>query len=1624
MAGLQKAIAQLMEGRPERPAQPAEQAALAQLLAQVRQVVAPAERGHAEAFARELFGKAHALLAEAGDVAPLARMAASAFAFLRDRGVSPLVLRVFAPQAEREGWTSSLTVVESVLDDRPFIVDTLCQALVAQGGELRLVLHPVLGIERAPDGGMRRVGGPASATAHESFFHAEVANLPASAALQQQLADRLHQLLRATTDYAAMRGRAAVIAEQLRTQVPPPPWGADREEVAGFLDWLGQKSFVYLGYREYDVSGAPGARQAAVRPGSGLGLLRDDARSSYRATRPLPPELAQRLDAPPLWLVSKTNAVSPIHRAVPMDDIAVKEVDAAGTVVGVRRLLGLFTAKAYAEAANELPILRRRLTAILAREGAVEDSYDYRDLVALFNSLPREQLFAGELDDVHQLVTAVRAADAHTGIGLVCRPDALRRGLFAAVLVPRAHFSTELHGRVSAALRRQLRAAVLDEHLALDDRPVARLHYYCAVPRDVLEHPPIDVLQAELNAMLRTWDDELRDALARAGSRPDAERLATRYARALPAVYKAGTAVADAARDVRCLEALCATGRAQIALVEADRPGAPHALKLYLANEALVLSDFVPVLENLGLRVLGQDVVDFKLPEVESACLHIFAVEPAQAGADLGRSAPNLVAALHALRAGEVESDRLNGLIVGAGLDWRAVDLLRAYVDHARQTGVGSRQALIEALTANPASAARLFRCFAAAFDPAASPASPAERAAGPVAEARAQFLAGLDTVPSLAHDRVLRGLGAAVAATVRTNFYAAPAGAAVALKLDCGQLAHLPVPRPAIETWLHAPQMDGVHLRAGRVARGGIRLSDRPDDFRAEVLGLLHTQVVKNAVIVPRGAKGGFVVKGQTGGVPADPARIEAAYRMFIEALLSITDNLDGGRVVPPRGQLVYDAPDPYLVVAADKGTATFSDIANEIAARRGFWLGDAFASGGRHGYDHKRLGITARGAWECARQHFREMGRDLDREMVTVAGVGDMSGDVFGNGLLRSRHLRLLAAFDDRDIFVDPDPDPELSYRERERLFHQPRSTWKDYAPGCLSRGGGVYPRSGKSIPLSPEARALLELPAAVAASGEEAVRAILRLRVDLLWNGGVGSYVKASDERHVDVADPANDAVRIDARELRAAVVAEGGNLGLTQRARIEYALAGGRINTDAIDNSGGVDLSDHEVNLKIALQPPCAGGELSAEARNALLAELADPVCEAVLAHNRSQALGLGLDQARSRTQLAAFRDLISILEAEADLDRQLAQLPTREVLRARRAVYRGLARPELAVLLAHTKLDLQRRIVQSPLCEEPELQSYVRRYFPPAIAQPFAAAVLDHPLRREITAVGLANELIDRMGMTFLVRAVRDTGRDVLEVVRAWAAAGEITGTAALYEQLAEARDRLTAAAEQRARLDLGAALGRATLWLVQTQPPGLALGGLIERFREPVARLLATWPELLAGERRDAYARAVADLTATGLDAALAERLVRLGRADEALEISHVAEAAAVPLPLAADAYVRTAAFVDLDWIRTALPSALPGEDRWEPRAAAGLLEGLLDMRRHLTLQVLTHLRGGASIGDCLQAFAASRREQLDVVNGLIDDLKAAPQPALPALLVLLREVGRLTRPGDAGKAW
>ncbi len=1638
MAELSKAIARLMEER-ER-AQPqavvADPPKLRDVLEAARGKLAPGERPLIESFIRQLFDKAGADVLDTGAVSELAAIAVTGCRFLLERNLQEPHVRVFDPDLTNHGWEASCTVVQSVMRDRPFIIDTIRDCLRESGCGIRRLLHPVLAVERDPRGTVLAIHAPGALGRKESFVHVEVDRVPDPEALMGALMERLGDVVLVTDDYPALRARAEAVADELRTRVLPAPWNADIDEIAAFLDWLGQKNFVFLGYREYQFAGHGTERTGVVRRRSGLGVLRKEERSTLATPQVLPEALRRRLNEPPLLIVSKTNALSTIHRRAPMDYVGIKEIDASGIVAGERRFLGLFTSKAYAEEPTAVPLLRRKLAAILDAEGATEDAHDYKAIVTVFNSMPKVELLATSVSELRATIKTIRAAEgtpgsSATAVKLVHRSDALGRGVFVVVILPKERFSQELFRRIETRLAQTLSATgLLEQRLAMDESDQVRMHFYFAAAAENARAVSSDDLCAQVSSLLRTWDDRLRDLLREHFPREHARLVGDRYTAAFSNEYKAATDVAPALRDIRALEALLETRSPQVDLTNDDATGLGDsearytAIKLYLSGERLVLSDFLPVLEHLGLKVFAQDPLDVTLPQLGRVHLHTFLVQDtAGARLDVDEIAPLLRPALLALHAGRAESDRLNALIATAGLHWQQVDLLRTYVNYGLQIGAAaSREALIGALVNAPESARLLWEYFQAKLDP-LRPAAPRDRLADTLPAIEQRFIASLDTVQNGVDDRILRVLFSAIAATVRTNFFrsqneatdSTAARPAVSVKIECARVSHLPRPLPAYEVYVHAPHVEAIHLRGAKVARGGIRLSDRPDDFRTEVLDLMATQMVKNAVIIPAGAKGGFVPK-RPAGAPLTSGQVIAAYQTFIGALLELTDNIVDGRLVAPVGMLAYDEPDPYLVVAADKGTAAFSDIANEVAAQHRFWLGDAFASGGTHGYDHKKEGITARGAWECVRRHFREMGRDANRDTLTVIGIGDMSGDVFGNGLLMSRRMRLRAAFNHQHIFLDPDPDPARSFAERERLFHRPRSTWMDYNTAIITEGGGVFPRQAKKVPLSEPAQQMLGIEAD-SASGEEVVRAILRMEADLLWNGGVGTYVKASDETHADVGDSSNDLVRVNGADLRAKVVAEGGNLGCTQRGRVEYALHGGRINTDAIDNSGGVDMSDHEVNLKITLAPLVSGGDLSVEARNQILTDLAPEVTRRVLAHNLRQARILSLDQLRSQAHLAEFRELMLQLEAEGHLDRHLEGLPDRDILRDRRPTFLGLTRPELAVLLARSKLAVQRCLVESDLPDDPFFERHLRAYFPEAINTQFGGFVRSHRLRREIIAVETANELIDTMGAAFVNRVARDTGCDAAVVVRAWEVAMAVSGATDVWTELGEAEPPLPLAAEARCWFALQAAIERATKWIIETQPSHGSTGDVIATLKEPTQELLNALPSALPPMAQRSLV-AMDALTADGTPRALAQRIVPLDRLAELFEITQIAENVELPRSSVAEVYYRVGDVVDLDWVRQSLGN-LPAEGRWERRATEGLHEGLVYARRQITHNVLLCRQGGGQVDECLREYIDGHQEELTKLRVLIDDIKSAPHATLAALLVVVRELGRLVgRPG------
>ncbi|TMA81191.1 MAG: NAD-glutamate dehydrogenase [Deltaproteobacteria bacterium] len=1410
------------------------------------------------------------------------------------------------------------------------------------------------------------------------------------AALAAGVRERLANVLVVTDDFAAMTARAEAVADELERHAGALAKDEVRE-VQDFLHWLVHGSYVFLGARSLSFVERDGATTVQIDPGSGLGLLRDEQRSHYAAPTDLR-EIAEpvrgRLVGGALLSVARTAAYAPVHRHVRMDYVGVKRLDDHGRICGEHRLLGLLTSKAYAEESAEIPILRQRLAQILRAERIVPGSHDYKEIVAIFNSMPKTELFPAPVEAVRADIETIRAHGAKD-VHVTVRPDVLERGAAVMVIMPRDKFSGALRARIQEALAARFGGQVLDYHLALGEGDQARLHFFLEAPREHVRRVRWEDLRHEIAELARGWDDRLAERLIALHGAARGAELTERYGRILPEQYKAATEIPAAVNDIRHLETL--RGGAAASCDVANPIGGDDrftALRLYL-REQLVLSDVVPMLEDLGLRVFAESALTIPVLDGGAAYLHTFLVQTA-AGArvDVRRDGDRLLAALTAVRDGAVESDALNQLVLAAALGWQEVDLLRTYCNYGFQIGAApSRRALTQALVRHPRCAAALLRYFAARFQPGLD-----RGEAGP---ARQAFVASLDDVDNIGEDRALRALCELVDATVRSNFYAvrAQGGDYVAIKLDCARIETLPKPRPLFEIYVQAAHMEGVHLRAGRIARGGIRFSDRHDDFRSEILGLMKTQTVKNAVIVPVGAKGGFIVKRAAG-----PDAVAAAYTTLIRGMLDLTDNVVDADVCRPPGLVCYDEPDPYLVVAADKGTATFSDLANDVAAEYRFWLGDAFASGGSHGYDHKRLGITARGAWECIAHHFHECGVDVGGEAFTVAGIGDMSGDVFGNAMLLSPTLRLRAAFDHRHIFLDPDPDPAVSYAERARLFALPRSSWADYRRDALGPGATIVARDAKRVLLTREVQALLEV-SDDALDGESLIRAMLRVRTDLLFNGGIGTYVKARGETLAEVGDTANASVRVNGAELRARVVGEGGNLGITQRGRIEYALAGGAINTDAIDNSAGVDMSDHEVNLKIALQPLVASGALSPTQRNALLEEVTEDVAGAVLAHNRDQARVLSRDQRRSRQRLFEFRELMAAFEREGLLDRALESLPDRETLRGRRADFLGLTRPELAVLLAYAKMHCTRAVAASPLVDDPFLEEVLLRYFPTALATRHRDAIRRHRLRRELIATTLTNEVIDLMGTTFVTRTVRDTGANPADVVRAFV----------VVDALAHARDLAARAAatgaETESRL-LGVllpAVERVVRWLLATYASLGAIGPLVARFRRAAAEATRLPPAEEA--RRQAR---VAELGA-GAPADVAAGCVAADWLREGLEIVDIAAAAGVADERAARAYWRVGDVVDFTWLRAALEGAA-AEDRWERRAAESLLAELDDLRRQLAAQLVPE----PDLDAAAHAFEEAHAATLARVRGLLDDLRSGGRVTLAAMIVVVRELARL----------
>lgn len=1558
-----------------------------------------------ELFAERLFARLPADAAEAYPEHRRRSIAARTWDFFAARR-DPIAVRI-EPCADHE----DLAVVETAMEDRPFIVDSILECFRKREIPVRLMLHPRFNVARDASGAIISFEQAVAGERAESCTHAEI-SVPASrhAEIERGLLETLQEVRAATDDFEPMRTRAREICDETAAQ-------RGFVEIREFLRWLAQDAFIFLGYRRYRVVNDDGKPALAIDPGASLGVMRGETRSRY--ARPVRLESMDEdhrtllFDGPPL-IVGKARAESRVHRRAPLDDVTIRRADTHGETIGFDRFIGLFTSRAYAEEAQHVPVLRAKLEELLEGERVEPGTHDYKELVAVFNGFPKEELFRARTAELRAQLRMVLEAKAEGDIRLSLNTDSVRGNVIAMVIMPRERFSAEVRGAIQEALAARLGGKLIYYYLALGEGYAARLHFCFAAPRPA--PATVAAMEADIVRLARTWRDALRDQLHERHGVARGAALAARWTPAFSVAYRSSTPVETALRDIARFEAMLAGAAASVE-IHTPAPGGDgkaSELRMYELGETPILSELVPTLQNFGVFVLNEAAHDLA-PLIDGARrpVHVqsFRITAARGAAlETMPGAALLAAALEAVRAGRAADDALNELTLTAGLEWRETALIRAYLAAAFQMKLAPAR---PAANRPPLLYPRLARLFAdwfrARFDPDREPRE------DQLAALRAAYFEQCAAIENIADDRFARTLFAMAEATVRTNFFRDPAGSDpyIALKFASARIPHLPDPAPLHEIHVCGPLMEGCHLRGGKIARGGIRHSDRPDDYRAEILDLMKTQTVKNVMIVPVGAKGGFVVKPRAGRAPAREDAV-AAYRTLIGAMLDLTDNVVDGRIAPPPRVRVYDDDGPYLVVAADKGTAAYSDIANEIAVRRNFWLGDAFASGGEHGYDHKRMGITARGAWESARRHLREMGRDPDRGApITMVGIGDMSGDVFGNGLLRSDNVKLIAAFDHRQIFIDPDPDPKRAFAERKRLYDQPNSQWSDYAAGLISAGGGVYRRGQKRIALSAEARRALGCDAAEI-DADSLVQAILRAPVDMLYNGGIGAYVRASDESDAEVGDHANDNVRVPAAGLRCKIVVEGGNLGFTQRARIEYALAGGRINSDAIDNSAGVDTSDHEVNLKILLAPLVASGALTAEERNRRLAAAVDEVAESVLADNYDQALSLSLEQARSRAMVHAWRDHLTALERRGAARREERTLPSHEELRDRRARYPGLTRPELALLTALTKIDLTRQIESGPLIDDAYLaERFLRPYFPVSIARDFAGAIPGHGLRRELIATRAVNELVNMTGSVFIFNLTRDYGIDQAEAVRAWLIASGLLNLRRRALGLKAGAAELSAEAEAGAFLGLERVARRVSEWAIAHAGAPAPIGGVVERYGSALPKLASQFEDLLVAGERERFELAYRNLRATVHQEQLAHELARLDFADHLLNILSLAFDTGRDVLAVARAYFTLSERIEFARLEGAIES-LSSEDRWERRAARDLANELIWARNQLCRSILDGAAAGDDTLPMAERIAKGRERRAAEVERLMGELRSLPAVGLPPLQVTVRAVARL----------
>jgi glutamate dehydrogenase len=1523
-------------------------------------------------------------------------------------------IRLFKPRADG-GRGAAHLVIEIVNDDMPFLVDSVAAELHRQNAEILLVIHPIVAVERDAEGrllAIRAAGAAADGDLHESYMHIRVnAQLAAGPEeLERGLLAVLDDVRSAVGDFPAMRARCQGIARELR-ESPPALASSEITEAISFLDWLAGRNFTFLGYREYSFEGQGDAAVARVLPETGLGLLRDPQIQVFDGLRnlgTLPPDVREFMRQPVLLRINKTNLLSTVHKPVAMDSVAVKCFDRDGRVSGERLFIGLFTAAAYASSPLAIPLLQQKIQEVIDRAGFPPNSYDGKNLRHIIETYPRDELFQITGDELSRIALGILHLQERQRVAFFPRRDPFERFVSCLVFLPRDQYDTGMRLKLNAILEEAYQGKVTFSQAHITDSVLARVQIVVATRPGHIPAIDPELVESRLAEVARSWEDRLREALVASRGEDEGVVLTRRYRRAFPASYQDRFAGEPAVFDIlRIEEALATDGIALNLYRPAGAPPEALRFKIYGSTRIVPLSDVLPMLENMGVKAVDENPYDVNLgadaPQVWIRDFSLVSEDGAPVDLDGVRDAFH--EAFECVWRGQMENDGFNKLVLRAGLVAREVTILRAYCKYLRQAQIPFSQAYMqETLARNPKIARALVDLFLARFDPA--------HAGDRGAVLRGDIERLLEDVSNLDEDRILRRYLNLVQSTLRTNFFQSGADghkkSYLSLKLDSQAIEELPLPRPFREVFVYSPRFEAVHLRGGRVARGGIRWSDRREDFRTEVLGLMKAQMVKNAVIVPVGSKGGFVLKRAPAGREAMQQEGIECYKTMMRGLLDITDNIVGHEIVPPADVVRHDGDDPYLVVAADKGTASFSDIANGISAEYGFWLDDAFASGGSAGYDHKAMAITSRGVWESVKRHFRELGKDIQETDFTVVGVGDMSGDVFGNGMLMSKHIRLLAAFDHRHIFLDPDPDAAQSWEERRRLFEKPRSSWADYDASLISAGGGVFDRSLKSLTVSPQVKALFGL-VHDEVSPFELMSAILKADVELLFFGGIGTYVKAGTETHADASDRANDLIRLDGAQLRAQVVGEGANLGMTQRGRIEYALRGGRLNTDFIDNSAGVDCSDHEVNIKILLGDAERTAALTRAARDEQLRAMTDEVAMLVLRDNYLQTQAISVTHQLGDHLLDRVGRLMRLLEKEGPLNRRIEFLPDEEALADRARLRVGFTRPELAVLLSYAKMTIYDELLPTDLPDDPYMQEDLKLYFPTPLRDTYEEQIGRHRLHREIIATAVTNSMVNRVGVAFFHEIKDRTGMRAADVARAYVITREVFGLRALWGAIEALDNRVPAAVQYRMLLECGRATERGTSWFLGAGSRAIVdIGAQIRTYGPGVRQLHDALDGLLADTDLRLRAERAADLTAAGVPDDMAVRVASLPWLAPLCDIVRIAEESGVALTEVGRTYFRIGARFGFDWLRMAA-GRISTDKSWNKLAVSAIVDDLFGQQAELTARVLTAAKKSGAAESALDAWIEARSPLVARAEQLLAELKAVGEPDLAMLAVANR---------------